>query len=81
MNSDKRRALILALLAAEDERVVHALEGLRKNFYHLWKVFEEARCDPSVIEEWRQAPERSQGWRKARQHDAGLEVLRVALSD
>ena len=79
MNFDER--WLLVLLAIEGERTEHALERLRKNFYHLWKVFEEARCDPSLIEEWSQAPERSQGWMKARQLDEGLEVLRVALSD
>jgi hypothetical protein len=70
MNFDELR--VLDLRSTEDERVEHALEELRKNFYHLWKVLEEARHDPSLIEEWRQAPEHSQGWRKARHLGAGL---------
>ena len=67
--------------AVHDERVEPALERLRKNFYHLWKVLQESQCDPSLVERWRRATERSEEWRKARQYDEAVTVLRVALSD
>jgi hypothetical protein len=66
-------------------RALEALERLRKNFYHLWKVLDELylseHADASKLERWRQAPQGSQEWRKARQHDEALEVLITAVSD
>jgi hypothetical protein len=66
-------------------RALEALERLRKNFYHLWKVLDELylseHADASNLERWRQAPQGSQEWRKARQHDEALEVLITAVSD
>lgn len=44
----------------------HALERLRKNFYHLWQVLEELRsappqdCPPdALLREWRRVPKPS----------------------
>jgi hypothetical protein len=58
-----------------------ALERLRKNHYHLWKVLKEAEADPSLPERWRQAPRGSQEWRKAIFFEQAIWVLEVALSD
>jgi hypothetical protein len=57
-----------------------ALERLRKNFYHLWKVLKEAEADPSLPERWRRAPRGSQEWRKAIFYVQGLRVLEVSVS-
>ncbi len=74
---------VLRRLAEGDEEAARALERLRKNFYHLWIVVEEARTstDPTgLLRGWRQAPKGSVGWRKSLFYDDALEVLRAALS-
>lgn len=64
----------------------HALERLRKNFYHLWQVLEELRSAPpqysppdALLREWRGASKPSQEWRKALFYEHAMDVLAVAL--
>ena len=64
----------------------HALERLKKNFYHLWQVLEELRSAPpqysppdALLREWRGAPKPSQEWRKALFYEQAVDVLAVAL--
>ena len=56
-----------------------AMERLRKNHYHLWKAFCEAREDLPRLEEWRHAPRGSQEWRKAIFYDQALLVLEISM--
>ena len=64
----------------------HALERLRKNFYHLWQVLEELRSAPpqysppdALLREWRRVPKPSLEWRKALFYEHAMNVLAVAL--
>lgn len=73
------------LKGRRDDRLYQAVERLRKNFYHLWRVLDELylspHSDPSRLELWRRAPEGSAECRKARRRDEAIEVLITAVSD
>ncbi len=69
-----------------DVALERALERLRKNFYHLWRVLEELRSSPrprpapdSLLRDWRGAQKPSQEWRKALFYEQAIDVLTVAL--
>jgi hypothetical protein len=69
------------LITDEPRTETEALERLRKNFYHLWKVLKEAQADPSSPERWRRAPRGSLEWRKAIFYAQALRVLEVSTND
>ncbi len=69
-----------------DVALERALERLRKNFYHLWRVLEELRSAPrprpapdSLLRDWRGAQKPSQEWRKARHYEQAIAVLSASL--
>jgi hypothetical protein len=83
---NESRTLIGESLPHKSIDLGHALERLRKNFYHLWQVLEELRSAPpqysppdSLLREWRRVPEPSQEWRKALFYQQAVDVLAVAL--
>jgi hypothetical protein len=69
------------LITDEPRTETEALERLRKNFYHLYKPFVQAREDPAVLEEWRRAPRGSIGWRSLIFYEQALRVLEVSVRD
>ncbi len=72
----------LDLVANTDEvRLTAALERLRKNHYHIWKVLTEYQDHPDRLVDWRNAPERSEKWRKAIWLDEALKLLQISLED
>jgi hypothetical protein len=83
---DRNRTLIGDLLPHKSSDLGHALERLRKNFYHLWQVLEELRSAPpqysppdALLREWRRVPKPSLEWRKALFYEHAMDVLAVAL--
>jgi hypothetical protein len=83
---NKSRTLIGVALPHKSSDLGHALERLRKNFYHLWQVLEELRSAPpqysppdALLREWRRVPKPSQEWRKALFYEHAVDVLAVAL--
>lgn len=83
---NKRRTLIRGASPDKSSDLGQALERLRKNFYHLWRVLEELRSAPplysppdALLSEWRRAPRPSQEWRKALFYEQSVDVLAVAL--
>jgi len=83
---NRNRTLIGDLLLHKSSDLGHALERLRKNFYHLWQVLEELRSAPpqysspdDLLREWRRVPKPSLEWRKALFYEHAMDVLAVAL--
>lgn len=83
---NESRTLIGEALPHKSTDLGHALERLRKNFYHLWQVLEELRSAPpqysprdALLREWRRVPKPSQEWRKALFYEQAVDVLAVAL--
>ena len=83
---NKSRTLIGDSLPHKSSDLGHALERLRKNFYHLWQVLEELRSaapqyspPDALLREWRRVPKPSLEWRKALFYEHAMDVLAVAL--
>jgi hypothetical protein len=52
-----------------------ALEHVRRNYWHLWKMLKEAETNAALEKGWRRAPEGSTGWRKVQQLQEALRLL------
>jgi hypothetical protein len=73
---NKSRTLIGVALPHKSSDLGHALERLRKNFYHLWQVLEELRSAPPLYS----PPDALlREWRKALFYEQAVDVLAVAL--
>lgn len=77
-----REDILHLLQGLNTDPLYQALERMKKNSYHLWKVLNELYLSPhsdsSKLGAWRISPEGSQERRKALFHDKAIELLLVA---